>query len=310
MLDLTLRDLEYLVALAHSKSFVKAAEKCHVSQPALSKQLKHIESTLNVILFERSKRHVQLTEMGEILVPQAQKILDEAHLFQQLAAGSQAPLSGPFRLGAIASSCAYLLPYFIHPLKSQYPNLKLMIEEGLTHSLIEQLKQGQLDAVIAANTVIDETLSSAPLFFEPFWLATQSSSPPPMKSPVPVSQINPDALLLLADGHCLKDQTLGICALNESDTSLNVRATSLETLLQMTSVGLGISIIPSLAIPHHTQLAKTLSFHPLATAKKKQENGRQMLLFYRKSYPLPQNITSLTRCIQEHLPNTVQTILE
>jgi len=299
--DLSLKDLEYVLAVAEFKSFIKAAEACSVSQPALSKQIKSIETTLGLALFERNKRHVFLTPTGAAFVQQAQTVLDEAQKLVTLTQQSLSPLMGVFRLGVIASSCPYLLPYFVGALGTAYPQLQLVIKEGLTHDLVKSLKDGNLDAVIAATTFEDSMLTCSPLFFEPFYLAANRSAGYGDKKPIHIGDIDTRQLLLLEDGHCLKDQTLEICALNEHSRFSGFKATSVETLLQMTAGGLGVSVIPALALPRGNQLQNILTF----SAFKNKQNGRTMALYTRTSYPHTQNIRHLATLIQAHLPASV-----
>jgi LysR family transcriptional regulator, hydrogen peroxide-inducible genes activator len=298
--DLTLRDLEYILAVARYSSFSQAAEACAVSQPALSKQVKSVESTLGVQLFERSKRKVLLTECGQVFVRQAQVVIDEAQKLLHVTCRERHPLSGTFRLGVIASSCPYLLPHFVGSLREAFPQLKLVIKEGLTDSLVQELKQGNLDAVIAATTFEDEALAHRPLFFEPFLLAVGNGSRVKRKVKVTIDDVNTEELLLLEDGHCLKDQTVALCSL-QGHPGLNFKATSLETLLQMTAGGLGISIIPALAAPETSKFGANIAFSGFADS----EIGRVMAMYYRKTYPLTEDILALCRFIRAHLPDTV-----
>lgn len=302
--DLTLKDIDYVLAVAEHLSFSKAAAMCAVSQPALSKQIKSIENTLGMVLFERSKRHVLVTPDGERFIGQARTVLDEAKKLVQLANPHHQPLSGLFRLGVIASSCPYLLPQFVGGLKTAYPDLKLVVKEGLTDNLVQELKQGHLDAVIAATTFEEETLNALPLFFEPFVLAYTPQPGHRYASRIDVRDIPLNELLLLEDGHCLKDQTVEICALSDDSPLTGFKATSLETLLQMTAGGLGVSIIPALAIPKSSKLSQDLVFSEF----KNKRNGRTMALYSRKSYPYPGNIQHLARFIQANLPDAVESL--
>lgn len=305
--EISLRDLEYVLAVARYRNFSQAAEACAVSQPALSKQIKSVESTLGMAIFERSKRQVLLTDNGQRIAKQAQTVLDEAEKLVRIAREEQAPLSGQFRLGCIASSCPYLLPHFVGLLTSAFPDLKLLIKEGLTADLIHDLRQGNLDAVIAAPTFDDSMLQATPLFFEPFLLASAqdsaSSATTQNKPEVTISDINPNALLLLEDGHCLKDQTLELCSL-QGHSALNFRAASLETLLQMTAGGLGVSVIPVLAKPEAAKFGTHLVFSEFSDKKL----GRTMMIYCRASYALPDNIRCLTQFIQSHLPDSVRVL--
>lgn len=302
--DLSLKDLEYVLAIARHGSFSTAAQECAVSQPALSKQLKNLEAALGIGLFERNKRQVHLTDAGKRFIEQANSVLDEAKKLLLLATSEGTLLSGRFHLGAIASACPYLLPLFVGELKTSYPQLELMVKEGLTDDLIRQLKQGRLDAVIAATTFEDEALDSIPLFFEPFLLASRKEHAPRNKRKIDIQEIDTSKLLLLEDGHCLKDQTMALCALKDQGAAINFKATSLETLIQMSAAGLGIAIIPALAKPVSSRLNESLVFSDFQNP----DSGRIMALYFRKTYPLRDNLTTLASFIVEHLPNTVQLI--
>lgn len=300
--DLSLKDLEYVLAIARHGSFSAAAIDCAVSQPALSKQVKNLEEALNLRLFERNKRQVHLTEAGKRFVAQASTVLDEAQKLILLATTEQTPLSGPFRLGAIASACPYLLPLFVGALKTAFPQLQLMVKEGYTDDLVKQLKQGKLDAVIAATTFDDDAIENIPLFFEPFLLASRKEQPPVKTGKIDIQDIDTSKLLLLEDGHCLKDQTLALCALRDQGDAMNFKATSLETLIQMSAAGLGVAVIPTLAKPVSSRLNDDLIF----SAFRNPASGRHMALFFRKTYPRIDNIRTLAAFIIQHLPATVR----
>lgn len=313
--DLTLKDLQYVLAIGRYSSFSQAAEAWSVSQPALSKQLKAIETILGVRLFERTKRQVLPTEAGKRFIEQAYRVIGEAEKLLDIAQQSQGVLSGPLNLGVIASSCPYLLPYFIGPLSQAYPQLKLIVKEGLTEHLVQELKQGQLDAIIAATTFEDDLLNHIPLFYEPFLLAVNKQYPiKASKNKVAISDIDTQKILLLEDGHCLKDQTVDICAIRDNKQSIGVKATSIETLLHMTAGGLGISVIPALAAPQNNRLSSELKIyefqeHAIKGKKDKtQQNGRVMALYYRNSYPSKANMAALAKIIQQELPKQVETL--
>lgn len=305
-LDLNLRDLTYVLAIARHESFSLAAQECLVSQPALSKQIKNLETQLNLKLFERNKRHVRLTEAGKQFILQANIVLDEARKLLQLFTNQTAVLSGPLQLGAIASSCPYLLPLFVGPLRTEFPQLELIVKEGLTDDLIKALKQGSLDTVIAAETFEDDALEHIHLFFEPFLLASRRDDLPRQSENISVEDIDTRRLLLLEDGHCLKNQTMELCSLKNQDMGLNFKATSLETLLQMSAAGMGVAVIPALAKPRSSRLNDSLLFSRF-------ENptiGRRMAIFYRKTYPLKDQMRILTQFIIQHLPDTVHAFKE
>jgi LysR family transcriptional regulator, hydrogen peroxide-inducible genes activator len=304
--DISLKDLEYVLSVAQHLSFSRAAEACAISQPALSKQIKNLETLLGITLFERNKRQVLLTDSGTIFIAQAKRVLEEADRLRQIITPDQPPLTGLFRLGVIASSGPYLLPHFIGEAQQFFPQLKLLITEGLTEHLISELRQGRLDAVIAATTFEDSQLSHIPLFFEPFLLAVSKRTHSRQPGVISLQDVDRSQLLLLEDGHCLKDQTTALCAISQNQAGQQFKATSLETLLQMTAGGLGISVIPALAQPDKSKLAEQLSFSQFS----EPESGRVMALYFRKQTPFIDNMRHLSRLICATLPKNVQVLLE
>jgi LysR family transcriptional regulator, hydrogen peroxide-inducible genes activator len=300
--NLTLKDLEYALAVAEHLNFSVAAQASHISQPALSKQIKVLEIQLGVVLFERNKRQVRLTQAGEVFCLQARRVLDEAGKLIQAISPLQKPLTGRFNLGIIASTCPYLMPYCVSALQEQFPSLQLFLTEGLTDPLLKQMRQGQLDAVIAANTFDLDGFEERSLYFEPFVLAVSREANPKQPSTIHVQDIQVEKLLLLEDGHCLKDQTTELCMIPESRTAQQFKATSLETLLHMTAGGIGISIIPAMAVPEESPLASRLLFSQLAESG----SGRIMSLYSRSEYPIPANLDALAVLIRSCVPSSVQ----
>ncbi len=300
--DISLKDLKYLLAVAEHRSFVKAAESLSVSQPALSQQIKRLENHIGVQVFERSKRQFFITDIGQQILDQAQIILDESASLLAMSQANKTPLSGPLSVGIIASACAYLLPYFMVSLSKAYPNLKLSIHEGLTDQLLDELKSGQLDAMIAATTFDEPQLSSIDLYFEPFVIAYNPAFGDKLNNTVDASHIDHDRLLLLADGHCLKDQTLGICSIAESNVKNTYRATSIETLIQMVSVGVGTAILPLLTVESDLRFKKKLKFSKF----KNKKDGRTMALFFRNTTHLKKEYQLLANEIKGSLEKTLK----
>lgn len=292
--DLSLKDLKYLLTVAEEQGFVKAADTLNVSQPALSKQIKRLEKALDLKIFERSKRQFFVTESGQEILNQAQRVLDEADQLIKLSKAYQAPFTGKFSLGIIASACAYLLPYFVAPLKQAYPQLKLSIQEGLTDQLVEELKQGKLDAIIAATTFEDTLLNHIALYFEPFVFAYKPDEQLKYPELIDAKAIDKSTLLLLDDGHCLKDQTLGICSLVDTQTDRTFRATSLETLIQMIASGVGTAILPLMSVISDSRFKTELGFSKL----KNKSDGRTMALYFRKTAHAQRNMMLLSNHIQ------------
>jgi LysR family hydrogen peroxide-inducible transcriptional activator len=244
---MNLRDLRYFVALADTRHFGKAAERSFVSQPTLSAQIKKLETYLGVQLIERQPRKVTLTEMGARILPLARSILQESDEIVSLARNDHDPLSGKLKVALIPTIGPYLLPVVTRKLRKQLPRLKLMLYEYQTQPLLEKLRAGDIDLGILALPVPLDGLEARPLYDEDFTLAVPSNSPLAKRSNVKLDDLTGETLLLLEDGHCLRDQALDVCSRIDVKESEDYRATSLETLRQMVAAGLGITLLPQLA---------------------------------------------------------------
>ncbi|MBP2299147.1 LysR substrate-binding domain-containing protein [Azospirillum picis] len=242
---LSLRDLEYVVAVAELRHFGRAAERCAVSQPSLSAQVRKLEEQLGVALFERTSRKVLLTPCGEAIVSQARVVLDEARRLLALADGSDGGLVGRLRLAAIHTLGPYLFPHVLPPLRARWPDLTLILSEGRTDGLLEELRDGRLDAVLLALPVEGEGLTAEALFFEPFLLAHSAGHRLCGAPGLNLNDLDPSELLLLEEGHCLRDQALAACGLTARGGG--VHATGLETLRHMVAAGAGCTLMPLLA---------------------------------------------------------------
>jgi LysR family hydrogen peroxide-inducible transcriptional activator len=244
---MNLRDLRYFVALADTRHFGKAAERSFVSQPTLSAQIKKLETYLGVQLIERQPRKVTLTEMGAKILPLARSILQESDEIVSLARNDHDPLSGKLKVALIPTIGPYLLPLVARRLRKQLPLLKVMLYEYQTQPLLEKLRAGDIDLGILALPVPLDGLEARPLYEEDFTLAVPSSNPLAKRSNVKIDDLTGETLLLLEDGHCLRDQALDVCSRIDVKESEDYRATSLETLRQMVAAGLGITLLPKLA---------------------------------------------------------------
>ncbi len=245
---MNLRDLNYLVAVADLRSFIQAADQCCISQPTLSTQIKKMEESLGVQIFERTNKKVLPTELGEQIIASARRVLLEIDVIQQYAENAQDPLAGNFRLGAFPTLAAYIFPGLVPLIKQTLPKLRLILVEEKTDVLIAQLKQGQLDAVLLALPILDDTLEIRLLFEDEFLLAVASDNPLAARTTIAQSDLIHQQLLLLDEGHCLRGQALQICKLNHAEEQQDVRATGLETLRQMVRAGTGITFMPKIAI--------------------------------------------------------------
>lgn len=260
---MTLRDLQYLVALAETRHFGRAAERCHVSQPTLSAQLKKLEGFLGVALIERRPRRIALTPAGEAVAARARRMLRDAEDIRALARASQDPLAGQLRLGLIPTLGPYLLPRIAPRITRALPKLQLMLHEYQTAPLLKRVLQGELDLAILALPADTKGLVTRSLFAEAFLVAMPERHRLTAKKRVKTGDLAGEKLLLLEEGHCLRDQALEVCELAGTEEQ-DFRATSLETLRQMVAAGLGITLLPRLAAEGPFASARGLVVRPFA----------------------------------------------
>ncbi len=247
----SLKQLRYLTALQEHLHFGRAAEACFVSQSTLSAGLKELESQLGVVLVERTNRSVVFTALGQKIAAKAQRVLAEATELSELAAASGEPLSGPLRLGVIPTIAPFLLPRALPLLRRRYPKLKLYLTEDQTARLLDQLDDGQLDLVLLALPYDCGDAVTLPLFDDAFHLVCRSDHPLATKRPLTMQDLAQVPLLLLAEGHCLSDHALSACHLAQRSPTIDSTATSLTTLVEMAANGLGITLLPEMAVDAH-----------------------------------------------------------
>lgn len=257
---MNLRDLRYLVAVAEHRHFGRAAEACFVSQPTLSTQIKKLEDELGVVLIERTNRQVMLTPVGERIVAQAQRVLREVNQMVHIAQAYQDPFGGEFRLGIIPTVAPYLLPKILGPMHKAFPKLNTQLTEGQTVTITRMLRDGELDAVILALPLEEDNVEQVKLYTEPFYFAASRQHPKAGLKSVRLADLEHEQVLLLEDGHCLRDQALAICATAHAVENTNFRATSIETLRQMVAANVGITLMPELAIAQKTGPVRYLPF--------------------------------------------------
>jgi len=243
------RDLEYLIALEELKHFRKAAEKCFVSQPTLSGQIRKLEDELNIQLMERSSRKVIFTQAGLDIVNKAKTILLEMRSLKEIAKSHNEPMQGTLHIGLIPTVAPYLLPLIIPAIKKHFPELELFLHENQTDVLMKKLEEGDLDCLMLALLPGMETLQQYSLYNEPLELALSEAHPWANKQQVDISQLSGEHLLMLEDGHCLRDQAMGFCFAAGAIEDNSFKATSLETLRHMISADNGLTLLPQLAIP-------------------------------------------------------------
>lgn len=246
---MNLQDLRYLVALAEHRHFGRAAEACFVSQPTLSTQLRKLERELGVELVERNPRHVMLTETGERIVERARAMLHDADAIGDIAKQARDPEAASLRIGLFPTLGPYLLPHVVPALHARFPRLELLLVEEKTSEVLHRLRNGTLDAGVLAMPVHDELFHEEPLFEEDFVLAVPVGHPAASaRGGVDLSVLAGESVLLLDDGHCLRDQALSVCALAGVSERPGFRATSLETLRQMVAADVGVTLLPRLAV--------------------------------------------------------------
>lgn len=245
---MNLRDLQYLVALADHGHFGRAAAASFVSQPTLSTQLRKLEEELGVALVERAPRRVMLTPVGREVVARARRIIDEVAELKEVARRTLDPEAGTVRLGLFPTLGPYLLPHVVPRLHARFPRLELLLVEEKTSVILSQLREGRLDAGILALPLHDGQLHVEPLFDEPFLLAVPQAHALARRREVGLDDLAHESLLLLEEGHCLRDQALDVCGLAGAGERSGFRATSLETLRQMVAAGVGITLLPALAV--------------------------------------------------------------
>jgi len=304
---MTLAELRYLVAVADLRHFGHAAERCHVTQPTLSGQLRKLEESLGAPLVERTTRVVTLTPLGERIVAHARRILEEADQISELARHRQGTLTSVLRLGIIPTLSPYILPLFLDKLHQTYPQLRLILREDLTDNLLVALEEHALDVLLIALPEHAGAYPSMPLFIEPFSFVCPTQHRLGNQPVVTERELAREQLLLLDEGHCLRDQALAVCGdqyRKQEMLSADFRATSLETICEMVAAGLGCTLLPALAVPHLTARDKRLETRPLRAVRAHRCIG----LLWRTSFPRSEDLAVLGRFIQKQLPDSVEPI--
>jgi LysR family hydrogen peroxide-inducible transcriptional activator len=304
---MNLRDLKYIVAVAECRHFGRAATRCFVSQPTLSGQIKKLEDHLGVTIFERTNRSVELTPIGTTIVERARLAIEQAEAIEQLARDHQDPLAGPLRIGAIPTLSPYLMPLILVPLRRLFPQMRLVLSEEITDSRLGRLHRHEIDAALLATPVEDPDLTSIPLFDEPFWLAHPRKHPLHDKDEISAKALEEIDLLLLAEGHCLTHQVMEVCHLAERAQTgelADLRAASLETLLQLVGAGFGCTLVPALAIRGGWMTDSGI----IARRLDLPDAGRRISLVFRRSFPRRRALEAFAGVVRDHLPNTVRVL--
>ncbi len=271
---MNLRDLKYVVSVAKERHFARAAQESFVSQPTLSMQIKKLEDELGVQIFERSQKNFLITEVGKKILEKAEIILREAEEIKNIAKNSKDPFSGEIRIGAFPTLASYFFPKFVGKVSKKFPQLKLLLIEEKTEILLQKLKSGKIDAAFIAMPVDDSDLECQKIFSEEFLLALPQKHELAKKKKIQNKDLKEKNLMLLEDGHCLRNQALEACSMLGAFEQQDFRASSLETLRQMVISGAGITLMPEIAAKKEDKIA----YVKIANAPK-----RTIGLYWRKS---------------------------
>jgi LysR family hydrogen peroxide-inducible transcriptional activator len=298
---MTLTELRYITTLAQAQHFGRAAERCNVSQPTLSIAVKKLEGELGVDLFERSKSSVRPTPIGNQIVAQAQRVLEEAAAIKDMATAGKDQLNSPLQVGAIFTIGPYLFPHFIPPLQQQAPQMPLVIEEGYTSSLRKRLRSGDVDVIIVALPFTEPDVVVQPLYEEPFVVLIPKTHALAAKKAIEHSDLDGENVLMMGEGHCFRDQVIeALPNINQhpSETApirTMTEGSSLETLCYMVASGLGITILPQSATMGVTYRSDALVTRPFAGTAP----SRTTAMAWRASFPRHKAIDALRNAINE-----------
>ena len=277
----TLKQLKYLCAVAVHQHFGHAAKACYVSQSTLSAGIQELEDALGVSLVERNNRNVLLTTLGQDVVERSHEILVDVEDLVSMCAAAGEPFSGKMRLGVIPTIAPFLLPRLLRKLRSDYPDFKLFIREDLSQNLVDALHAGELDVLLLALPFPADNVDLMPLLSDEFLLASPADHPLAKKQRIRTSDLKGEGLLLLEDGHCLRDHALEACKLRDSQISVPYQATSLSTIVQMVANGIGVTLLPQMSIEAGITAGTDLVVHPFDQAGV----SRQIGLMWRKKTP-------------------------
>jgi LysR family hydrogen peroxide-inducible transcriptional activator len=293
---ITLRQLRYLTALAEHRHFGRAAEACSITQPALSMQIRDLEKHLGIALVERRPNDIMLTDLGAEVARHAERVLLAARDLEDFARHRGRLLSGRLHLGIIPTLAPYILPKVLAELHRRFPNLRIELRETQTRVLLEELTRGVLDAVMLALPVTEAGLETLPLFDDAFVLAVPATDPRPQTTRVTPGDIDPPQLILLEEGHCLRDQALALCASAHGSPETGLGATSLTTVMQMVANGYGSTLVPKVAVDVEArdERVKLLRFAA-------PEPGRVVGLVWRRTSPRKADFLALGQLTGEAL---------
>jgi LysR family hydrogen peroxide-inducible transcriptional activator len=296
---MTLTELRYVVALARERHFGRAADACHVSQPTLSVAIRKLEEELNVRLFERRASQVALTDIGERIVQQAKRVLDEASAVHEIARQGRDPLAAPLRVGTIYTIGPYLLPGLIRQLQKRAPQMQLLLSENFTLKLIEQVRNGEMDVAIMALPLPPCGLSVQAVYDEPFVVAVPRHHAWTRRKAIASADLENETMLLLGSGHCFRDQVLDVCPERSRDPESTdgiqrtFEGSSLETIRQMVATGIGITVMPRTAMPGHAARQSLVAYLPF----KNPPPHRRVVLAWRRTFARTEAVEWLRQAV-------------
>jgi LysR family hydrogen peroxide-inducible transcriptional activator len=299
---MNLRALLYFVKLSELKHFSKAAEACFVSQPTLSTQIKKLEDELGVQLVERSPKNIMLTPVGVEIANRARLVLSDIDQIKAVARLSGNPADGVLRLGLFPTLAPYFLPHIVPSLRRKYPNLRLQLAEEKTDDILRMLRQGELDAALLALPINEEGLEMEILFEEPFVLALPGGHPLTGKSRITMTDLEGAELLLLEEGHCLRDHALEVCSMAQARERVDFHATSLETLRQMVAADVGITLLPILSVKPPIAATGNVTIRHF----EKPVPSRVIALVWRSSSALSSFLSELADCCRDLPPGLLK----
>jgi LysR family hydrogen peroxide-inducible transcriptional activator len=299
---MNLRALQYFVKLADLKHFSNAANACFVSQPTLSTQIRKLEDELGVQLVERAPKNIMLTPVGADVAERARLVLSDIDQIRAVARRAGDPSDGKLRVGLFPTLAPYLLPHVVPVIRKNYPNLSLHLAEEKTEVIVRMLQQGELDAALLALPISEDGLEVEILFEEPFVLAVPDNHPLRTKTQVTLADLNGNELLLLDEGHCLREHALEVCALAGANERVDFHATSMETLRQMVAADVGITLMPMLSVKPPIARTGNLFFLPFADPAP----SRTIALVWRSSSALSDFLRELAPCFQSLPPGLLK----
>lgn len=309
---MTLTELKYIVAVAREKHFGRAADACYVSQPTLSVAIKKLEEELELKLFERSAGEVTVTPLGEEIVRQAQSVLEQAASIKEIARRGKDPVTGALTLGVIYTIGPYLLPELVRHSIERTPQMPLLLQENFTVRLLEMLRTGEIDCAILAEPFPDAGLASAPLYDEPFMAALPSHHPLAAQDSITAEQLKNETMLLLGAGHCFRDHVLQVCpefaryASNTEGIRKSFEGSSLETIKHMVAAGMGVTLVPRLAVPRDALVSDSrrrrndeshIRYLPVQESDNSPPPLRRVVLVWRRSFTRYEAIAALRNAI-------------